>query len=192
MKYLFIDESIDQNYYVVGGILTNSENDLLLVYNQFKKQVLNMPLTNKQKINITTEYKSTLLDKTYPQIKKKFLYKLNSLNCNVIYSHKKLEEKLNKNINENTYIELLTNIINAIDDDVIVVTFDNFSNAKFENRIIETIGSLANVKSIKKDYSYNNKGLQFADNVVGVIRRKLSNTDSNGFFDIISKRTIEI
>lgn len=66
MKYLFIDESIDEKNYVVGGILTNSENDLLLTYNQFKKQVLNMPLTSKQKINITTKFKSTLLDRTYP------------------------------------------------------------------------------------------------------------------------------
>ena len=49
MKYLFIDESIDQNFYVVGGILTNSENELLLAYNQFKRQVLDMPLTNRQK-----------------------------------------------------------------------------------------------------------------------------------------------
>lgn len=192
MKYLFIDESIDDNYYVVGGILTNSENDLLLVYNQFKKQVLNMPLTNKQKINITTEFKSTLLDKTYPQIKKKLLYKVNSFNCNVIYSYKVLEEKINKEISESTYIDLLTNIVKSIDDDIIVITFDNFSNTKFEDKIIDTISNLKNVKSIRKDYSYNNKGLQFADNVVGVIRRKLSNVDDNGFFDIISNRTIEI
>ena len=192
MKYLFIDESIDEKFYVVGGILTDSESELLLVYNQFKKQVLNMPLTNKQKINITTEFKSTLLDKTYPQIKKKFLYKVNTFNCDVIYSYKTLNEKLNKDISETTYKELLTNIVRSINDDVIVITFDNFSNVRFENRIISTIGNLKNVKSIKKDYSYNNKGLQFADNVVGVIRRKLSDTDNNGFFDIISNKIVEI
>jgi len=33
MKYLFIDESIDSKYYVVGGILVDSENVFLLVYN---------------------------------------------------------------------------------------------------------------------------------------------------------------
>ena len=73
-----------------------------------------------------------------------------------------------------------------------MITFDNFSNTKFEDKIIDTISNLKNVKSIKKDYSYNNKGLQFADNVVGVIRKKLSNVDDNGFFDIISNRTIEV
>ena len=192
MKYLFIDESIDENFYVVGGILVDNENELLLVYNQFKKQVLKMPLTNKQKINITTEFKSILLDKTYPQIKKKFLYKLNSINCSVIFSYRKLNSKMNKEFAETTYIELLSNIVTSIDDDVIVITFDNFSNVRFEEKIIETIGSINNVKSIKKDYSYNNKGLQFADNVVGVVRRKLSGIDDNYFFDIISNRIIKI
>ena len=144
-----------------------------------------MPLTNKQKINITTEFKSILLDKTYPQIKKKFLYKLNSFNCSVIFSYRKLNSKINKEFAETTYIELLSNIVTSIDDDVIVITFDNFSNVRFEEKIIETIGSINNVKSIKKDYSYNNKGLQFADNVVGVVRRKLSGIDDNDFFDII-------
>lgn len=192
MKYLFIDESIDEIYYVVGGILVNSEKELLLVYNQFKKQVLKMPLTNRQKVSITTEFKSTLLDKTYPQIKKKLLYKINTFDCSIVYSYKKLNEKLNKEINESVYINLLTKIVNSISEDVIVITFDNFSNSKFEDRIINTISKLENVKSIKKDYSYNTKGLQFADNVVGVIRRKLSNIDDDGFFKIISKLTKEI
>ena len=54
MKYLFIDESIDSKYYVVEGVLVNKESDLLFIYNQIKKQILNMPLTNKQKKMITT------------------------------------------------------------------------------------------------------------------------------------------
>ncbi len=167
MKYLFIDESIDSKYYVVGGILVDNENDLLLVYNQFKKQVLNMSLTNKQKKQITTEFKSTLMDRTYPAIKRKFLYKLRSLDCKIVYSYKTINEKINKDFSERTYIELLSNIVDSINDNVVIVTFDNFSNVKFEENIIETISKLPNVKSIKKDYSYNNKGLQFADNVVG-------------------------
>lgn len=133
-----------------------------------------------------------MLDKTYPQIKRKFLYKINSFDCSIVYSYRKLNVKLNKDISESTYIDLLKTIVTSIDGDVAVVTFDNFSNVRFEEKIIEIIGSLDNVKSIKKDYSYNNKGLQFADNVVGVIRRKLSGADDNGFFDIIANRINEI
>jgi len=192
MKYLYIDESIDSKFYVVGGILVDDEKELLTVYNQFKKQVTNIPLTRKQKDQITLEFKSTLLDKTYPLIKKKLLYKLNTLRCKIIYSFRELDGALNKEMSERTYIELMSNIVNSIDDDIILVTFDNFSNARFENKIIETIGKIPNVKSIKKDYSYNNKGLQFADNVVGVIRRKLNGIDDNKFYEIISNKTVEI
>lgn len=192
MKFLFIDESIDSKYYVVGGVLVNKENDLLFVYNQIKRQILNMSLTDKQKKMITTEFKSTILDRTFPLIKRKFLYKLNAIDCNVIYSYKEIKQTFNKEYNESTYIDLLTNIVNYINDDVLIVTFDNFSNTKFEDKIIKTIGSIPKVKSIKTDYSYNNKGLQFADNVVGVIRRKLNNNDPNEFYDIISNKVIQL
>ena len=89
------------------------------------------------------------------------------------------------------YIELLENIVNSINDDVIVITFDNFSNTKFEEKIVERVRKLKNVKSIRKERSYNSKGLQFADNVVGVIRRKLSDVDYNGFYDIIANKIIK-
>ena len=192
MQYLYIDESLDEKVFVVGGILVNSEKDLLLAYSQFKKQIMNIPMTRKQKENVTYEFKSSLLDRTYPQIKRKLLYKLNILDCNIVYSYKKLDAKLVQEDKENFYIELLSKIVSNINEDVTVITFDSFGNTKFENRIVKEIREIKNVKSIIKDESYNNKGLQFADNVVGVIRRKLSDVDNNNFFDIISNKTIEI
>ena len=192
MQYLYIDESLDEKVFVVGGILVNSEKDLLLAYSQFKKQIMNIPMTRKQKENVTYEFKSSLLDRTYPQIKRKLLYKLNILDCNIVYSYKKLDAKLVQEDKENFYIELLSKIVSNINEDVTIITFDSFGNTKFENRIVKEIREIKNVKSIIKDESYNNKGLQFADNVVGVIRRKLSDVDNNNFFDIISNITIEI
>ena len=164
----------------------------MLAYSQFKKQIMNIPMTRKQKENVTYEFKSSLLDRTYPQIKRKLLYKLNILDCNIVYSYKKLDAKLVQEDKENFYIELLSKIVSNINEDVTVITFDSFGNTKFENRIVKEIREIKNVKSIIKDESYNNKGLQFADNVVGVIRRKLSDVDNNNFFDIISNKTIEI
>ena len=61
MKYLFIDESFDEYVFVVGGILVDSEKELLLAYNQFKKQINRIPLTRKQKEKIFFEFKSSLL-----------------------------------------------------------------------------------------------------------------------------------
>ena len=111
MQYLYIDESLDEKVFVVGGILVNSEKDLLLAYSQFKKQIMNIPMTRKQKENVTYEFKSSLLDRTYPQIQRKLLYKLNILDCNIVYSYKKLDAKLVQEDKEKFYIELLSKIV---------------------------------------------------------------------------------
>ena len=57
MQYLYIDVSLDEKVFVVGGIIVNSEKDLLLAYSQFKKQIMNIPMTRKQKENVTYEFK---------------------------------------------------------------------------------------------------------------------------------------
>lgn len=38
MKYLYIDDSIGEQLFVVGGILADSERDLLLAYRQLKSK----------------------------------------------------------------------------------------------------------------------------------------------------------
>ena len=85
---------------------------------------------------------------------------------------------------------MLSKIVLNIDDEVTVITFDSFGNSKFENRIVKEICKIKNVKSIVKDESYNNKGLQFADNVCGVIRKHISGDDE--FYNIISQKVIKI
>ena len=89
---------------------------------------------------------------------------------------------------ENYYIELLSNIVKSINDDVTIITFDSFGNNRFEEKIIQSISNIENVKSISKDFSFNNKGLQFADNVCGVIRKHISNVDTNNYYEIIKNK----
>ena len=188
MQYLYIDESLDKNVFVVGGILVDRENDLLLDYKQFKKQVINASMTRKQKDEVSYEFKSTLLERTYPQIKRKMLFKLNTTNCKIVYSYKNISKKVMQEDKENYYIELLSNIVKSIDDDVTIITFDSFGNNRFEEKIIQSISNIENVKSISKDFSFNNKGLQFADNVCGVIRKHISNVDTNNYYEIIKNK----
>ena len=38
MKYLYIDESIGEQVFVVGGILADSEEDLIFAYRQLKNR----------------------------------------------------------------------------------------------------------------------------------------------------------
>ena len=183
---------MDEKYFVVGGILTNSNQDLLLAYKQFKKSVDSIPMTRKQKEKITYEFKAILLDRSYPQIKRKMLYKLNTFDCKVIYSTSKIIGNINQQEKEKTYIFLLKNIVKSIKDDVIIVTFDAFGNVRFEKNIISEIGKIENVKFIRNEPSFNSKGLQFADNVCGVIRKHLTNNDTEKFYQIIQKKVIEI
>ena len=185
MKYLYIDESADNNYFVVGGILVDNEDDLFLSYKQFKKQILNIPMKRKQKERVTYEFKSSLLDKSYPQIKREMLYKLNNINCDIVYESIKLNEKLYENKKEKLYIDMLSRIVGEINDELTIIVFDSFGNRKFDQKIINQISKMDNVKSIKSDFSFNNKGLQFADNVCSVIRKHLSNIDTNNYYDII-------
>ena len=192
MKYLYIDESFDEKIFVVGGVLVESENQIILAFKQLRKQIIKTPLTRKQKEKIMFELKSVSLDRSYPKIKRKLLYKLNSIDCNIIYSYRTIASPLSQEAKEKTYIELLSKIINHLKDEVIIITFDLFNNISFENKIIKEIGQLKNVKKIKRDLSFNNKGLQFADNVVGTIRRHISGIDINNDYEIISNKVISV
>ena len=64
MKYLYIDESIGEQLFVVGGILADSEEDLLFAYRQLKKQISRIPMTRKQKESVMNEFKSVILERT--------------------------------------------------------------------------------------------------------------------------------
>ncbi|MDO4415443.1 MAG: hypothetical protein Q4C20_10200 [Erysipelotrichaceae bacterium] len=87
---------------------------------------------------------------------------------------------------------MLKLIVSSLNEPVIVVTFDAFGNAVFETRIISEVSCLPNVMSIRQDFSYNNKGLQFADNVVGVIRKHLAGSDNNNYFEIIKTKVQQL
>lgn len=186
MKYLFIDESINENTFVVGGILIENDTEHFVAYNQFKKQIKEIPLTRKQKDRITFEFKSTLLEQSFPKIKRKLLYKLIALNCDIVYSSKNLTSNINQELKQNYYIKCLSNIINNINNELIIVTIDELGNKKFENNVFDKVNKYENVKSITKDNSFNNKGLQFADNVVNIIRKHISKIDKNNFYELVA------
>lgn len=154
MKYLYIDESLDENCFVVGGILVDNEQDMLLAYRQFKKSIDGIPMTRKQKERVTHEFKANLLDKSFPQIKRKLLYKLNAFDCKVIYASANKQKITNQNEKENeTIYRDLTEWFNKLKTrrQVIVVTHDAniVINSDAENVIIATKN-----KDGSFDYSY--------------------------------------
>lgn len=66
---LFVDETENQEYFIVTGLLLNSREDAEHVYKNFKKKAHNIPLPKCDKVKVFTEFKSTFLDKHYQQIK---------------------------------------------------------------------------------------------------------------------------
>ena len=108
------------------------------------------------------------------------------MNCSTL-----LVDKLYERYKEECYIELLSRIVKSINDDLTVIVFDSFGNKKLEKRIINKIEKIDNVERIVTDYSFNNKGLQFADNVCGVIRKHLSEIDYENCYEIISRKVIK-
>lgn len=79
------------------------------------------------------------MDHSYQHIKRKLLEKLNTFDCQVIYSSVRMIDKWNHKDRENTYIKLLNNIVSSIDDDVLIITFDAFGNSRFEQDVINRI-----------------------------------------------------
>ena len=69
MKYLYIDESYDENVFIVGGVITNIESEITKTYNKLKKHLKRIPLTRKQKLKLMHEFKSFILDRSYQRIK---------------------------------------------------------------------------------------------------------------------------
>jgi len=160
----------------------------LIAYHQFKKQFNEIPLTRKQKERISFELKSSVLESSFPQIKRKLLYKLNLLNCKIVYSFRSVDGILKQDKKESLYLDCLKSIVNGINDDITIITIDELGSYKFESIVIQEISKLDKVKSIRKDSSFNSKGLQFADNVCGVIRKHISNTDTDNYYEIIERK----
>ena len=134
------------------------------------------------------EFKSFVLDRSYQKIKKILFSIIAEVDIEIIYSYRKITSKLSQEKKEKIYLKLLKNIINHINDDIVVVTFDSFNNTRLNSKIEKEIKELNNVKKVLCMNSYDSKGLQFADNVVGTIRRHISGIDINNDYEIISNK----
>ncbi|MCD7950748.1 MAG: DUF3800 domain-containing protein [Erysipelotrichaceae bacterium] len=179
---LYVDETESDEFFIVAGLLTNSKKDTDMTYKHFKKKIRNMPLSAHEKEKVFTEFKSVLLDNQYQRIKICMLEHINSLNYTIIYSvFYKSDRKIFQMQKEEQYICLLSKIIMHIDCDIDVI-FDTFNKKDFENKIIESAKEFDNIKSIKKQDSRLEYGLQFIDNICSVIRAYKTYDNSNYYY----------
>ena len=187
---LYVDETENEQFFIVAGLLVNNEYVVNDSYKRFKHMIKNCKLSNKAKTKIYTEFKSTILDSHYQNIKIKMLKIVNEINNQIVYTFyiKKIKNLKQKN-KEEIYIDLLLKIINSINMEIFVV-FDKFNNLYFENMIYRKLIENKNVLDVKAADSQQEPGLQYIDNICSVLRLNVSNLDKNNFYSLIKSKII--
>ena len=186
-RVLYIDETEDDCFFYVVGLLVDSKSDINHAYNIFKKSIANYPIKQRERVVLFNEFKSTIMDRSYQRIKIKMLECLNGINYSVICAYCKKPMHFHQTDKERTYISLLLSIVKGVQSDIIVI-YDAFHKRNFEENIEYFILCEGNVKNITRAESYDEKGLQFADNICSSLRRFFGNS-KDIYYQIIKSHT---
>lgn len=182
---LYVDETENEEYFIVAGLLLNSSLEANTIYTGFRNNIKGFKISKKLKSIVYSEFKSKYLDTMFQRIKHKMLDEMNLKEHKILYSaYIKKNSVLKQSEKEKIYIHLLDSIVKNIDDQIEIV-FDFFKIPRFEEKIIKTIKENGNAISIKPTDSQQDPGLKLIDNICGVIRLKLSNIDVNDFYSKI-------
>ena len=188
---LYLDETENTQYFIVAGLMVSSQEVINNSFKKFKKSIKNLPLQNKYKSIVFSEFKSYILDRSYKTIKFRMLNELNCLDYFVLFSYYKKETIFKQSLKQKIYLQLVENIISKLDFEFDIV-FDNFGIDSFEKTIVEKFSKKHNIKTIKPLNSQQEPGLKYIDNLCSVIRLHISNEDKYGFYDLIKDKVIEI
>ena len=182
---LYVDETENEEFFIVAGLLVQSEKDVKIAYKQLKNSISNYSLSKHAKERVFLEFKSTLIDPRFQRIKRRLLKTVSSLNGSILYScYIKKHGMLKQLQKESVYLTLLSRIVNSVEEQLVII-FDRFNKQDFERKIIHTIMEHKNVSSIESRDSQLEPGLQFADNVCSTLRLYLSGEDKNHYYSII-------
>ena len=188
---LYIDETGNDDFFIVAGVLFDSEESTKSIYKQFKKKVDNIPLKNSAKEKVYTEFKGTLLEKSFQRIKQIIMETINNNAIKIVYSiYRKNKSGFLQNEKEMVYFQLINNIVNSMNEPVDVV-FDEFKIKSFDSTIENRISQNANCNSIIHNDSQLIPGLQFADNVCGAIRLYVSE-ENEKYYMIVKDKTYSV
>ena len=189
---LFVDETENEDYFIVTGLLVESQNDIDLIYSRFKKKAKNLNISDKKRAQLFTEFKSTLMDRNYQKLKISMLSELSSIEHYIIYScYIKKDAFFPQTLKEDVYIQLLSKIVENASFEVNII-FDTFNKQDFEAKIINNVSALPTVLSIESCDSQKNPGLQFVDNLCSTCRHHLDGDDPTKFYDIIQDKIKEV
>ena len=83
---LFVDETENEEFFIVTGLLVNSKEDVDLAYKRFKKSIGGAHISNKVKQSLFTEFKSVQMDHHFQTLKRKMLLEIMAFDNSIIYS----------------------------------------------------------------------------------------------------------
>ena len=188
---LYIDETENSEYFIVAGLLVDSEQSVQEAYKKFKNRIKGFKINPSTKSKLFVEFKSTLIDRKYQRIKNRMLEEIADLNCTIFYRVYRKQGKLNQVLKESIYITMLSSILTSAEGEKAVV-FDRFGKPDFEDRIIRSVEPDESVIKITPGESQKESGLQFVDNICSTIRLHLSEEDEYGYYKIIENRVAVI
>ena len=189
---MYIDETENEEFFIVVGLIVDSEQAVLDAYRRFKKRINGFKIGHRAKSKLFTEFKSTMMDRNYQRIKIRMLEELTNIGCSVIFSYyNKKEPIMNQVLKQSVYITLLANIVGDLEQNVDIV-FDGFGIQDFEENIINSTNKCPHVSNICSGDSQQIPGLQFVDNLCSTIRRHIAENEEDLFFDRISNYTKEV
>ena len=189
---LYVDETENEEFFIVAGLLIDSRDCADKAYKHFKNSIKNIPIQPKEKAKLFTEFKSTILDRRYKKVKIKMLESLNETERTVIYScFIKKDGSFDQYQKEKAYIILLSNIVTNVAEDISII-FDAFNKTDFESRIVQSISEHRNVQAIMPRDSQLEPGLQYIDNICSTLRLMKSNNDKFEFYQYIENWVKEV
>lgn len=83
---LYVDETENNEYFILTGLLLESENVAEGIYYSFKKKAANYKISENLRAKLFTEFKSTLMDNMFQTLKKKMIEEIKTVDSVVIYS----------------------------------------------------------------------------------------------------------
>ena len=188
---LYVDETENDEYFIVAGLVVRNYRAIDLAYRHFKNRVNNYQMKLNSKEKVYREFKSTAIDKHYQKVKNTMLEEIDKINNHFIIYSTQRKQRIFKQIDkERAYICLLSRIAEYCGE--IDIIYDSFNSRKIDKKIREELFKFANVRSIIPRDSQEEPGLQFADNICSAIRYHISFNDRYKYFEKIESKVVEI
>ena len=109
---LYVDETENNEYFIVIGLLVWSREEANRVYKSFKKKARSISIPAKDKSKLFTEFKSVLMDRRYQKLKVKMIESIAEIDRISEYSN--VQAIMSRDSQQESGIQLVDNMCSII------------------------------------------------------------------------------